>query len=109
VILNVYQNNKVICASKARYGAGSSHTHKRRSATHSERSGRFSRRDGAEMHIQEMSVCSNMGPIKKGDVIKIDAQYDFGKYQGMKGPNGKYTAIMGIAIMYSSADPEPWE
>jgi hypothetical protein len=63
------------------------------------------RRDGGphkagEVHIKQMSTCSALGPLKKGDTIFIDANYDFGKFAGMKSKAGSYTEVMGIAILY---------
>lgn len=63
------------------------------------------RRDGGphkagEAHIKQMGTCSALGPIKKGDTVYIDANYDFGKYAGMKSKAGAYTEVMGIAILY---------
>jgi hypothetical protein len=51
-------------------------------------------------HIKKMSTCSSLGPLKKGDRIYIDANYDFGKFEGMKSKAGAYTEVMGIAILY---------
>jgi hypothetical protein len=63
------------------------------------------RRDGGphkpgEVHIKQMSTCSALGPLKKGDTIYIDAAYDFQKFAGMKSKAGAYTEVMGIAILY---------
>jgi hypothetical protein len=63
------------------------------------------RRDGGphkagEVHIKQMSTCSALGPLKKGDTIFIDANYDFQKFAGMKSTKGAYTDVMGIAILY---------
>jgi hypothetical protein len=70
------------------------------------------RRDGGphgtsdgKPHINVMTTCSNLGPIKKGDTVFIDANYDFNKFEGMKSKAGAFTEIMGIAIMYAAANP----
>jgi hypothetical protein len=47
-----------------------------------------------------MSTCSALGPVKKGDTIFIDANYDFNKFMGMKKNTGGYSDVMGIAILY---------
>jgi hypothetical protein len=72
----------------------------------------IARRDGGphktsdgKPHINIMTTCSNLGPIKKGDAVYIDANYDFNKFEGMKSKAGAYTEIMGIAIMYAAANP----
>lgn len=66
-----------------------------------------SRRDGGphgavgdgQRHIKQMSTCSMLGPVKKGDVIHIEANYDYSQFPGIKS-----TEIMGIAILYSAFD-----
>ena len=105
VIVNIYQNKKVICKSNAEYGMGGGHAHGRRAKDV------LTRRDGpasadGKAHIRLMTTCSSMGPIKKGDQIFIDAVYDFQKHEGMKSKAGAYTEVMGIAILYAAAEPE---
>jgi hypothetical protein len=128
--VNVYQNNKVICDSKAEYEGGNGMAHapstpaaapKAASAPkaakgaaapkpaggmagmagmqHSKRDGPHNANDGMA-HIKQMSTCSAIGPIKKGDTIFIDANYDFTKFMGMKKNTGGYSDVMGIAILY---------
>lgn len=63
------------------------------------------RRDGGphkagEVHIKQMGTCSALGPLKKGDTVFIDANYDFQKFAGMKSNKGSYSDVMGIAILY---------
>lgn len=63
------------------------------------------RRDGGpqkagEAHIKQMGTCSSLGPLKKGDTVSIDANYDLQKYAGMKSNKGSYSDVMGIAILY---------
>jgi hypothetical protein len=101
VVLNVYKNNDVICASKAKYGMGGGHHHGRRSL--SKRQGTGPSADG-KSHIAEMTTCSLMGAVSRSDSIWIDAQYDFNTHAGMTSPSGAYTEVMGIAIMYLAAD-----
>jgi hypothetical protein len=106
-VLNIYKNDDVICASHAKYGMGGGHAHgrtvsERRSIAKRQANGPTSS-DG-KSHIQQMSTCSLMGPIKRSDQIWIDAQYDFNKHNGMQSKAGSYTEVMGIAIMYIAAD-----
>jgi hypothetical protein len=68
------------------------------------------KRDGpvaadGKSHIAEMSTCSNLGMINRGDKLWIEANYDFNKHAGMKS-NNRYAAVMGIAIMYAAAEPK---
>jgi len=93
VNVNVYQNNKVICDSRASYT----------------QPGHKMKRDGPHgndgmAHIKQMTTCSALGPLKKGDKIFIDANYDFTKYAGMKSKQGAYTEVMGIAILYAAVN-----
>ena len=66
------------------------------------------RRDGphaasdGKPHIRDMSTCTMMGKIKKGDKVHIEANYDYDQFPGMKA-----TEIMGIAIMYAAMDIPP--
>jgi hypothetical protein len=103
-VLNVLQNNKVICASKANYAIGG-HSHKKRSTTHmlARRDGPSDRGDG-KLHIDYMTTCTNMGRLKVGDRIQIKAHYDYTKHDPMKTKGGGNAAIMGIAIMYAAQD-----
>lgn len=83
---------------------GTSHSHGRYEA-----STKIIKRDGPHgndglAHISSMTTCAMMGRIKKGDEVQIKANYDFGRFQGMKSPEGKYTGVMGIAVMYAAAD-----
>jgi hypothetical protein len=126
VNVDVLLNNKPICDSRASYsteGGEKSHAHPSSAApvavstpmgtTHGH--GRYDtgtkmvKRDGPHgndglAHISSMTTCAMMGGIKKGDEIQIKANYDFNKFQGMKSPEGKYTGVMGIAVMYAAAD-----
>jgi len=107
MVLNIYSNNDVICASHAKYGMGGGHAHgrtvsERRSISRRQAEGPGSA-DG-KSHIQQMSTCSLMGAVKKSDTIWIDAEYDFNKHVGMQSKSGAFTEVMGIAIMYIAAD-----
>jgi hypothetical protein len=119
VNVNIYKNNSVICDSRAKYTMGGGHGgpdnidggHAAVSAP-APGAKRITRRDGGphstsdgKAHINVMTTCSNLGPIKKGDAVHIDANYDFNKFEGMKSKAGAYTEIMGIAIMYAAANP----
>jgi len=95
--VNIYHNNQVMCNSKAQYDEPQMKGMAKG----------MTRRDGGPhgandnmAHIKQMGTCSALGPIKKGDTIFIDANYDFNKFQGMKSKAGAYTEVMGIAILY---------
>lgn len=117
--VNIYLNNNVMCNSKAEYDSGMGDMGgmaapaapapaKAAPAKGMEGMAGMKgmvRRDGGphkagEAHIKQMGTCSALGPVKKGDAIFIDANYDFQKYAGMKSSKGSYTDVMGIAILY---------
>lgn len=119
--VNIYLNNNVMCNSKAEYEGGMGDmgamapaaAPAKAKATPAKAGGMEGmagmkgvvRRDGGphksgEAHIKQMGTCSALGPLKKGDTIFIDANYDFGKFAGMKSKAGAYTEVMGIAILY---------
>lgn len=81
----IYHNDKVICDSIASYGGAGSVSGMGMSAN-----------DGME-HIGEIKACNNLGPIAKGDTIKIQAKYDFTKHAGMKNKKGDLDEVMGMA------------
>jgi hypothetical protein len=57
-----------------------------------------------EKRISDMNLCfGNTLPIKqikKGQVWKINAFYDFDLYGGMKGEGGLWEKVMGINYVY---------
>lgn len=57
-----------------------------------------------EKRISDMSICSGdqlpIKQMKKGQVWKIDAVYDFDLYGGMKGGDGLWEKVMGINFVY---------
>jgi len=57
-----------------------------------------------EKRISDMSLCWGdqlpVKQIKKGQVWKVGAVYDFDLYGGMKGENGLWEKVMGISYIY---------
>lgn len=116
--VNIYLNDKVMCDSKAEYEGGMGDMGAAAApaaaapapAAPAPAKGMAGmkgmvRRDGGphkpgEVHIKQMSTCSALGPLKKGDTVFIDANYDFQKFAGMKSNKGSYSDVMGIAILY---------
>ena len=103
--VNVYRNGQVICNSKAVYGKdGGDHAHGGKktlfvNGTSFERRNQPGISNDGKNHIVKMGTCALMGPIKRGDRINIDANYDYKQYDKAPG------AVMGIAILYAAADP----
>lgn len=60
----------------------------------------------AEKHISSMSQCYSSSPtlatkkLARSQVWVLKANYDYSKFAGNKGENGKQEGIMAIAIMY---------
>jgi hypothetical protein len=93
--VKVYLNDKVICDSNAIYGG-------RGYVESASAMG-----DMASMaHIGKMTTCVNMGEMKKGDTIHIDANYDFTAHPGMKNTAGGLSDIMGISVLYTAIPME---
>jgi len=103
--LDILVNNKVICKSDAKYTISSGNTPmpmRKRDGPGGHGGGAAAPGHGTadgKPHIREMSTCTMMGKINKGDRIHIEANYEFSKFPGMKA-----TEIMGIAIMYAAMD-----
>lgn len=57
-----------------------------------------------EKRISDMSICFGdqlpVQQIRKGQVWKIEAVYDFDLYGGMKGDDGLWEKVMGISYVY---------
>jgi hypothetical protein len=102
--LEIFQNEKVICGSRATYSQASNNasthdTHMRRGNQEAE-SG-VQKSDGGEhdWYISQMSTCSKPGKVKKGDVFYKKSHYDLEKYHGMKNMDGTWMDVEGVAIM----------
>jgi hypothetical protein len=130
VNVDIFLNEKSICDSRASYSKDGGMAHGEKPQAHPpsttpaaastpmgadrghrrfDASPQILQRDGPHSddglaHISSMTVCSMIGRIKKGDQVQIKANYDFNRFQGMKSPEGKYTGVMGIAVMYTAAD-----
>jgi hypothetical protein len=86
--VELYVNDRLICASHASYGETPGYVQKNIM--------------GMEemMHISGMRTCTDMGEIKKGDKVQVKAYYDFVKYPGLKTVSGKLDDVMGIGGLY---------
>jgi len=96
--LNVvlFKNNEPFCDSVAQYAAGAGsggHNHGKRQID----GGSYSNTDLT--HIEEVKTCKFYDgiPLQKGDILHIQANYDFNKHRGMKNAEGKLDQIMGMA------------
>jgi hypothetical protein len=90
-----YINGKQTCVSKQAYGARPQYVEKNGMAD-----GMSEKRDAEAMttpflHISEQGTCQMMHTLKKGDVLKMDANYDSVVHPQMTG-----MPVMGIALMY---------
>jgi hypothetical protein len=52
------------------------------------------------VHISNMSTCSDVGTLHKGDNLTVQAFYDTNLRAPMMGANGTLEPIMGIALVY---------
>lgn len=105
-LVEIYQNEKVVCASKAIYeqkAAGDGMGHSMRSRRDEE--GVMVKRHEPDQakegswFIKSMTTCSNMGKVKKGDVFYKKSHYDLEKYYGMKNPDGSWMEVEGVAVI----------
>jgi hypothetical protein len=105
--VEMVQNGKKICQSIPNYtkdaqssmagdapssGSTGGHSHSRRQI----KAGNYSNAD--IMHIANQTLCDFPAgiPLKKGDNIYIQANYDFDVYPGMKNKEGLLDQVMGI-------------
>lgn len=56
---------------------------------------------GTMKHVSNMGTCTaanglNIKTMQKGEKWVLKAEYDFGKWPGMKGEDGKWDEAMGI-------------
>jgi hypothetical protein len=91
----LFKNNEMFCDSVAHYTSGAaSHHHGKRQID----GGNDYKNTDLE-HIDSVQACRfpNGIPLAKGDIMHIQANYDFTKHKGMKNGEGKLDQIMGMA------------
>lgn len=57
-------------------------------------------------HISDMSLCTGLGRMEKGEEWSLVARYDLNKHDAMLGMNDVPEPIMGIALVYVALDKE---
>jgi len=77
----IYQNNKLICDSRANYTDSSSHSR----------------------HIGSMTGCRSSAGVQAGDKFQIVVNYDFEKNPGLREKDGSLSAIMASATLFIGA------
>jgi hypothetical protein len=93
--LRYYQNGQVLCDSKATYDP--------KNVAYIERANGLQGHNGME-HIAEMSSCVMPGRLKKGDIIHVEAEYDFANHMGDTTNKGQPGDIMGLGVMFFAPD-----
>ncbi|QDS77875.1 hypothetical protein FKW77_000329 [Venturia effusa] len=96
----IHVDDKLACNSEATYGGSPSYISKGMSE--------MPGMDNMTMtmkHISRISPCGqskglNVKEIKKGQKLKLSANYDFEKWPGMKEPDGSWDQVMGLTVMY---------
>lgn len=63
---------------------------------------------GGEEHISDMSFCTEMGRMEKGEEWSVVARYDLEEHEPM-GMHGVLEPVMGIALLYVALDKETEE
>jgi hypothetical protein len=89
--LKVFHNNKLVCDSQATYGGSE------KFIQGSSMGGGMSAGGDPSEHISSMKTCKNLGPIRKGDTIRLEADYNFNQHKGMLNKNGQLDEVMGMA------------
>lgn len=101
--IEAHLNGKLICDSKATYGRNN------KTMTMPMRTTSLVPRHGPEMSgqetILEMSECTDVIPVKKGDIVELRGFYDLDKHGGRMA-NGEQLGEMGIYVMYFAAKEE---
>jgi hypothetical protein len=92
--LRVYQNGALLCDAAASYGETPGFV---------ERSNGIQGEAGMK-HISHMNSCEAMGPIKKGDVFHVQAEYDFKTHMGERNNRGKLGEVMGLTVFFVALD-----
>jgi hypothetical protein len=94
--VEVRQNGRIICDSKQLYSTRGGFGSPPMSAGGED-----------ESHISDAGICRAMGPIRKGDKMKITAYYDSNLHKESS-MDGKLDSVMGIALMYvAPTQPAP--
>jgi hypothetical protein len=93
----IFLNDKVICESLPRYVKSSGHGHG--SMGMQKRQLKAGDYNNEEIpHIEKQNACNFQDgiPIKKGDTMHIQVDYDFDAHPGMKNKKGELDEVMGI-------------
>jgi hypothetical protein len=103
--LQLYINDKVVCNSIMFYDGGAKGLIKAHDWVSTKgvaaQAGKNETFGGA--HIAAPGVCTNFGTIKKGDIIRIEAFYDFNKFDTMM-HDGKPESLMGNCRVWIGPD-----
>jgi hypothetical protein len=91
VAVNILQNKKSICDSKAGYDETPGYI-----------PGAKALAAGAikMSHISSYSPCNAIGEIKKGDKLALTASYDFQKWKPSLNKKGEDSDVMGVAMLF---------
>jgi hypothetical protein len=100
--VDIFLNDKQVCHSTAKYAAGPASTGGMGGKSMGGKG--MQRRDevpgsyeaGAK-HLAGMDICTMLTPIKKGDKIRLVANYDLTSQSGMKNNKGELDEVMGMA------------
>ena len=86
-------DGKVGCENNAKYGTKAEYVQTSATGHHSQ---------GATTHISDIPVCYGNGishpTMKKGQVWRFQAYYDFDQFKGMKRGDGTWDEVMGLSV-----------
>ncbi|KAE9978386.1 hypothetical protein EG328_001467 [Venturia inaequalis] len=100
----IHVDDKLACNSEATYGGSPAYISSAMSAMPG--MGNMNMTGDMTMkHISRISPCGQskgleVKEIKKGQKLTLSANYDFGKWPGMKEPDGSWDQVMGLTVMY---------
>lgn len=89
VDVKILKDGDDVCTSTATYGGRKGHVES----------------DGLK-HISDMSLCTGIGRMEKGEEWSLMARYDLNEHDAMLGMNEVPEPIMGIALVYVALDKE---
>jgi hypothetical protein len=98
VNIEIFQNEKMICNSSTLYGMTPGYVESISSMPMSMTMNMSMGIDN--VHISNMSTCSDVGTLHQGDNLTVQAFYNTNLHAPMMGANGTLEPIMGIALVY---------
>jgi len=104
VKVSMFLNDKFTCASNAIYGEKGAEEGGMGGSGHSHGGGSSAAGAASIKTISSMTGCAGPFPVKKGDTLKLVAEYDLSKHPLRSTGSGKAADVMGMMGIYFSAN-----